>query len=83
MYIVGMKVRITKWGNSLGIRLPKLFAMHLGVDAGREVDVEFKENSVVITHEPELSLDALLHKITPDNIHNETGIGSAQGKEIW
>ena len=34
-----MKVRVSKWGNSLGVRLPKAAAEAAGLTEGSEVDV--------------------------------------------
>jgi antitoxin MazE len=34
-----MKVKVAKWGNSLGVRLPKAAAAAAGLRAGAEVDV--------------------------------------------
>ena len=34
-----MKVKIAKWGNSLGVRVPKAAAEAAGLKAGTEVDV--------------------------------------------
>jgi antitoxin MazE len=37
--MVVMKVKVAKWGNSLGVRLPKAAADAVGVKAGAEFDV--------------------------------------------
>jgi len=34
-----MKVKLAKWGNSLGVRVPKAAADAAGLKAGTEVDV--------------------------------------------
>lgn len=34
-----MKVKVAKWGNSLGVRLPKQYADELGLKAGSTVDL--------------------------------------------
>ncbi|MBU0459009.1 AbrB/MazE/SpoVT family DNA-binding domain-containing protein [Patescibacteria group bacterium] len=78
-----MKTRLTKWGNSLGIRLPKVFAVHLGVDSGEEVDITLKKDSVVISKSSAPTLEELLTKVTPENMHEEIDTGPVTGKEIW
>jgi antitoxin MazE len=78
-----MKMRITKWGNSLGIRIPKLFAVHLGVAAGKEVDVEYTDNTIVISRPSDTSLDLLLADVTSENSHGETDTSAPSGREIW
>lgn len=82
MYNPDMKTRIQKWGNSLGIRLPKVFAVHMGMEAGANVDVQLDDDRIVISKSGE-SLDALLSSITPDMLHGETDTGDAVGNEIW
>ena len=39
---------ISKWGNSLGIRLPEIFASALGLSAGDMVDLSLRDNSLII-----------------------------------
>ncbi len=75
-------MRVTKWGNSLGIHLPKLFAVQIGIEAGCEVDIEIRHDSIVIAN-PKRSLDHLLSTITPAMLHGETETGMTIGQELW
>lgn len=34
-----MKVKISKWGNSLGLRLPKAAVAAIGIEAGAQLDL--------------------------------------------
>ena len=38
-----MRTRIQKWGNSLGLRIPKSFAEEAGVEAGSDVDLSIED----------------------------------------
>ena len=80
-----MRTKIVKWGNSLGLRIPKAFAEEVRVAEGSEVDLSMKNGNLVIkVMEPDkLVLNDLLEKITDDNIHGETDTGDAVGGEIW
>ena len=40
--------QIAKWGNSLGLRLPKSVALEAQVDEGDTVDVSVKNGAIVI-----------------------------------
>lgn len=82
MYNFDMRIHLTKWGNSLGIRLPKIFAVQMGVDTESEVEIEVHKGAIVIS-KPKESLSALLKTLTPDMLHGETGTGDAVGKEVW
>jgi len=79
-----MQATVKKWGNSLGFRIPKSFANQAGVSDGSKVDIVLDKNRLIITPRNEdLSIDELLGKVTPENIHDETDFGAPLGNEIW
>lgn len=41
-----MQVRVSRWGNSLAVRLPKSVADHLRLEEGQTVDLEVQNGSV-------------------------------------
>ncbi|MDO8794595.1 MAG: AbrB/MazE/SpoVT family DNA-binding domain-containing protein [Vicinamibacterales bacterium] len=76
--------QVAKWGNSLGLRLPKSVALEAQVDEGDMVDVSVKNGAIVIRpSRPTYSLDQLVGRITPQNRHRETDWGIAVGHETW
>jgi antitoxin MazE len=78
------KTQIAKWGNSLGLRLPKSIALEAQVDEGDTVDVSVKSGAIVIRpSRPTYSLDQLVARITPRNRHDESDWGSTVGHEVW
>jgi antitoxin MazE len=44
-----MKTKIAKWGNSLGLRLPKVVAEAAGFSAGAEVDIQVEGKGLRLT----------------------------------
>jgi antitoxin MazE len=79
-----MITQISKWGNSLGLRLPKAVALEAQVDDGDSVDVSVKNGAIVVRpSRPTYSLEDLVAKITPRNRHGETRWGPRVGKEEW
>ncbi len=80
-----MRSKLVKWGNSLGLRLPKVFAADLGLRAGSELEITLEEGRVIIEPvvRPPLVLEDLLAGITRENLHQETDTGDAVGGEIW
>ncbi len=74
-----------KWGNSLGLRIPKNFAEEVRVTEGTFVDLTMKDGNLLIrvVKQPEISLDALLAAITDANLHSEVDTGDAVGVEVW
>lgn len=77
-----MKIHVRKWGNSIGIRIPKVFAKKIGINSGSEVEIDVSDNKIVV-FKTQKKLDKLLDKITPHNIHGEINSGEPKGKEIW
>lgn len=77
-----MKTFIRTWGNSLAVRIPKAFAVHMGIDSGKEVELFLESNGLRISS-PGQDLKALLEQVTPENLHEEVRTGSAIGKEVW
>ncbi len=76
--------RIAKWGNSLGLRLPKSVAVEAQLDEGDTVDVSVKNGAIVIRpRRPTYSLERLVAKITPRNRHDEDDRGTPVGHEAW
>ncbi|GGD12637.1 AbrB/MazE/SpoVT family DNA-binding domain-containing protein [Aureimonas glaciei] len=76
---------VTKWGNSLAVRLPSAFAREAGIHDGKSVNISIHEGSVVITPVDEVveyDLAKLLAGITPDNLHDETSTGAFVGNEF-
>lgn len=80
-----MTSRILKWGNSLGIRIPKAFAEETGVSAGSEVDFTVRDGELVIRplREKRYSLAQLLDGVTAANLHAEVETGGPVGAESW
>jgi antitoxin MazE len=76
-----MHIHVTKWGNSLGVRIPRVLANKIGIHDGTPVDVSIQDHRLVITKE--LSLQSLLNQVTSENIHKEIQFGSACGEESW
>ncbi|MGM1050549.1 MAG: AbrB/MazE/SpoVT family DNA-binding domain-containing protein [Bacillota bacterium] len=74
--------QVQKWGNSLGIRIPKALAMKVGLEEGSEIDLDVEDGHLVIKPRTN-TLEDLLSKITPDNLHSEVQTGEPQGRESW
>jgi antitoxin MazE len=76
--------QVAKWGNSLGLRLPKAVAREARVEEGDMVDVSVDNGAIVIRpSRPRYSLDDLVGRITARNRHNESNWGAALGHEVW
>ena len=80
-----METRVQKWGNSLGLRIPKPFAQEMGIEPNSSVDIALADGKLVITPvvDPALTLAQLLAKVTDGNLHGEVDPGPAVGLEVW
>jgi antitoxin MazE len=80
-----MQTKILKWGNSLGVRIPRSFAAEAEVDAGLVVDIWVEKGGLRIrpVRRRRYALRELLRRITPRNVHEEIAAGAAVGREAW
>lgn len=79
-----MRARIAKWGNSLGVRIPKAVAKEVGLDEGANVEVRVSgRNLVLVPVSREYSLNELVAGITLKNRAAETDWGAPAGNENW
>ena len=79
-----MRARIAKWGNSLGVRIPKAVAKEVGLDEGASVDVRVSGRTLVLARtRREYKLSELVSGITAKNRHAETDWGAPAGNESW
>ena len=78
-----MSLKIQKWGNSAGIRIPKAIMEKANLDLNSKVEIECKNQKIIIfSQKKPLQLKDLLCQITKDNIHREDSF-IRMGKEIW
>ena len=80
-----MQTKVQRWGNSLGLRIPKSFAEQAGVEAGSEVDLSVEDGELIVRprRSPRYGLKGLLRGVTAKNIHNEIETGPPVGREAW
>lgn len=80
-----MKTKVQKWGNSLGLRIPKALAEEVGLVNQALVNVSVKNGKILIepVTQPAWTLEQLLQGVTKKNLHAEVDTGPAQGNEAW
>ena len=88
MYIqlgLTMITRILRWGNSLGLRIPKSFALQAGVKEGSSVDISMQGSRIIIrpVTSEKYRLEELVSQIRKDNLHKEITSGKSVGQEVW
>lgn len=78
-----MYATVSKWGNSLGIRIPRGIAQDAGIEEGTVVDLRVEDGRIVAEPIEVESLDALLARITPESLHGEQLGDDPIGREAW
>jgi len=75
-----MRTRVSKWGNSLGVRIPNVVAVDAHLQEGAEVELTVRDGELIIV--PVLSLAEMVARITPENLP-ELSDDVRRGAEIW
>jgi antitoxin MazE len=80
-----MQTKVQKWGNSIGLRIPKLFAKEIAIEEGSAVDLSVANGQLVIRplRQERFELRALLAEVSDENLHAEISTGEPQGRESW
>ena len=80
-----MQTKVQKWGNSLGLRIPRSFAAEAQVEAGSTVDLSVQNGSLLIRplRARKHALSKLLKKVNLRNLHGEVSSGKPVGREAW
>ena len=77
-----MQAVVQKWGNSLGFRIPSLWAKDNNVKNGSKIEVIAEKGKMVILPQKK-TLDDMLAMVTSENIHSEISTGNSVGNEEW
>lgn len=80
-----MMTTISKWGNSLALRIPKALLDEAGIESGERVNIRFEDGELRIRPRrgKRYDLDELLDSVPDDYEPEEWDIGPPVGKEIW
>jgi antitoxin MazE len=77
-----MQVQIARWGNSLGVRIPKYLVERAGLREGARVEIEVEAGRIVITcARPRYRLAELLQGMTPEAMREAFDWGPDKGRE--
>ena len=76
---------ISKWGNSLAVRIPLAIAKQAKLDEGDAVALTLDRDGGIVLRPTrrKYELSDLVGRITPKNCHQEIDWGQPQGKESW
>ncbi len=78
-----MSVKLQKWGNSIGVRIPKTVIEKVNLVENSEVQIESRNGTIVIFPiKKEYLLEDLLEQITKSNLHSADDF-KPEGNEAW
>lgn len=77
--------RISKWGNSLAVRIPLAIAKQASLGEGDSVTLALEPDGGIVLRPArrKYELSELVAQITSKNRHRETDWGRPQGEESW
>ena len=80
-----MEVKLQKWGNSEGIRIPSNIIKSLGLKANDKLELEIEDDKIVIfkPQTKEQILEEKFKNYKGDNLTKEFVWDEPRGKEIW
>lgn len=80
-----MITRVQRWGNSLGVRIPKAFAEQAGLQENAPITLSLSDGKLLIERLAAdfYTIEELLADVNIVNIHAEVATGPATGSEAW
>ena len=78
-----MQVQVSRWGNSLALRIPKDIAIRAGLREGTRVEIQIEGDRIIIAPaQPRYVLAELLKGMTPEAMREAFDWGPDTGREI-
>jgi len=80
-----MEIKLQKWGNSIGIRIPMSFIKELKLKENDNVEIKSEDDKIIITKSNSNKIDL---RLLFENYHGSYQVeeydwGEPQGEEIW
>jgi antitoxin MazE len=78
-------ITLHRWGNSVGLRIPKPLLEQLDLAEGSKVDAKVEAGRLVIqpARPKRLTMNELLEGFTQDDQPGELDWGAPAGREVW
>jgi antitoxin component of MazEF toxin-antitoxin module len=80
-------IHVTKWGNSLGFRIPHGIAESMNIEAGDTLELTSSEDGLLVKkaapRDRRYALADILDSFTPATAHPVIDFGKPHGAEVW
>lgn len=80
-----MEVRLQKWGNSNGIRIPNIILKTLNLKPNDKVEIREENEQIIISKvkKQSMTLEERIRNYKGPNLVSDFSWDEPQGKEIW
>lgn len=79
-----MRTRVSKWGNSLAVRIPAALADEVRLSCGDSVELQVVDGALTLSTSRRVpTLEEMLASVRPGETHGEVDWGKPVGNEIW
>lgn len=80
-----MEVRLQKWGNSDGIRIPSSILKTLGIKTNDKIDLKCEDDKIIISKpkKEKISLEEKFKNYNGENLAKDFVWDEPKGREIW
>lgn len=80
-----MEIRIQKWGNSDGIRIPSSILKSLNIKTNDVLNIEYEDNKIIISipKKRKVSLADKFKNYKGKNLAKDFSWDESVGREIW
>ena len=80
-----MEIRLQKWGNSDGIRIPSAILKSLNLKTNDKIELICEDDKIIISKSknPKISLKERFEEYNGENLVEPYDWGEPMGKEIW
>ena len=79
-------IQVSKWGNSLGVRIPRGIVESLGISEGDKLELTTSSNGITlrkVRSAPKYRLDDILDCFPGTDVCEEVSWGEPRGREVW
>jgi len=80
-----MVIRMERLDEGMAVVIPEPFASELGLEPNSQVNLSLCGSAIMIrrARNRQSELEAMLARVTDENIHGEIDTGDAVGRELW
>ncbi len=80
---MALKTRVSKWGSSLAVRIPKAIAEEWGVQEGTQIELT-RDGKGLVLKKRRKTLEEMIESLkNADHLHPEIKTDGPRGNEIW